>query len=306
MKVLILGYSKIVRKRVLSIFKEKKITLFVASKSYTQKIPGVKEQFQSYQYALKNCKPNLVYISLPNSKHFFWAKKSLSQKFNTIVDKPITFNEKQLKELIDISKKNKKILVESTFFNYHLQMRKVIKMYRSNSYKKIYAKFIIPKPNKENILMSKKLQGGILMDMGPYISSIPRLFNLKTILSKKVKIKKNKEKLITSIKFLIKFKEGRYNGIFEFGRKYKNQITISSKNKKSIVKRVFSPPDDQNLDLRLISKKGEKIFKLKKDNCFRNFLTEVLKLIKAKKYFFYYKRMSHDVIFRSNLIKKII
>ena len=306
MKVLILGYSKIVRKRVLSIFKEKKITLFIASKSYTQKIPGVKEQFQSYQYALKNCKPNLVYISLPNSKHFFWEKKSLSQKFNTIVDKPITFNEKQLKELIDISKKNKKILVESTFFNYHLQMRKVIKMYRSNSYKKIYAKFIIPKPNKENILMSKKLQGGILMDMGPYISSIPRLFNLKTILSKKVKIKKNKEKLITSIKFLIKFKEGRYNGIFEFGRKYKNQITISSKNKKSIVKRVFSPPDDQNLDLRLISKKGEKIVKLKKDNCFRNFLTEVLKLIKAKKYFFYYKRMSHDVIFRSNLIKKII
>ena len=27
--------------------------------------------------------------------------------------------------------------------------------------------------------MSKKFQGGVLMDMGPYISSIPRLFNLK-------------------------------------------------------------------------------------------------------------------------------
>jgi len=306
LKVLILGYSKIVRKRVLRIFKEKKITLFIASRSYVQKIPGVKKQFQSYEYALKKCKPNLVYISLPNSEHFFWAKKSLIRKFNTIVDKPITFNEKQLKELIDISKKNKKILVESTFFNYHLQIKKIIKMYKSNSYKKIYAKFIIPKPNKESILMSKKLQGGILMDMGPYISSIPRLFNLKTILSKKIKIKKNKEKLITSIKFLINFKEGRYNGIFEFGPKYKNQITISNKNKKTIVKRAFSPPDDQNLDLRLISKKSKKTVKLKKDNCFRNFLTEVLKVIKARKYSFYYKRMSHDVIFRSNLVKKII
>ena len=47
MKVLILGYSNIVRKRVLSVLKEKKITLFVASKSYKQKIPGIKKQFKS-------------------------------------------------------------------------------------------------------------------------------------------------------------------------------------------------------------------------------------------------------------------
>ena len=58
-------------------------------------------------------KPNLVYISLPNSEHFFWAKIP-DYKYNTIVDKPIVTNEKQLKELIDISK-NKKVLVESTF-----------------------------------------------------------------------------------------------------------------------------------------------------------------------------------------------
>ena len=144
------------------------------------------------------------------------------------------------------------------------------------------------------------------MDMGPYISSIPRLFNLKKILRKKIKIKKNKQKLITSIKFIINFKEGRYNGYFEFGGKYKNQISISNKNKKSIIKRVFSPPDDQNLNFRLISKKSEKTIQLKKDNCFKNFLNEVLKIIKEKKYFFYYKRMSEDVIFRSNLIKKVI
>ena len=32
--------------------------------------------------------------------------------------------------------------------------------------------------------MSKKLHGGVLMDMGPYISSILRLFNLKRLLKK--------------------------------------------------------------------------------------------------------------------------
>ena len=57
MKILILGYSNIVRKRVLSILKEKKITIFIASKSYKQKIPGIKKQYKSYENALKKSKP---------------------------------------------------------------------------------------------------------------------------------------------------------------------------------------------------------------------------------------------------------
>ncbi len=305
MKILILGYSNIVRKRVLSVFKEKKNSLFIASKSFKGKIPGIKKQFKSYEYALKKCKPSLVYISLPNSEHFFWAKRSLDYKYNTIVDKPITSNKNQLRELIDISKKNKKLLVESIFFNYHLQMKKIIKLHKYDNFKKIDSKFIIPKPDKKSLLMSKKFHGGVLMDMGPYISSIPRLFDLKTMLNKQIKIKKNKDGLIISIKFLINFKEGKYNGVFEFGGTYKNQIKISNKNKTSVINRVFSPPDNENLYLKLISKKNEKFLRLKKDNCFRNFFNEVLKILKDKKYNFYYDRMSDDITFRSNLIKKL-
>ena len=303
MKVLILGYSNIVKKRVLSILKEKKIKIFIASKSYKKKIPGIKGQFQSYEYALKKCKPNIVYISLPNSKHFEWAQKSLKHKYNTIIDKPITSNVKQLDELIKLSKKNKRLLVESTFFNYHIQIKKIIRMYKNDTYKKINAKFVIPEPDKKSILMSKKLQGGVLMDMGPYISSIPRLFNLKRLIKKRIKIKKNKDKLIMSIKFLMNFKEGDYNGFFKFGGKYKNQIIITNKKTKSFITRVFSPPYDENLILKSISKKKEKIIKFKKDNSFRNFFVEVLKIIKEKKFNFYYKRMRHDTVFRINLTK---
>ena len=306
MKVLILGYSNIVRKRVLDVLKEKKIKIFIASKSYKKKIPGIKKQFKSYKIALKQSKPNIVYISLPNSKHFEWAKKSLNYKYNTIIDKPITSNEKQLDELIELSKKNKKILVESTFFNYHIQMKKIIKMYKNDLHKKINAKFIIPTPSKKSILMSKKLDGGVLMDMGPYISSLPRLFNLKKLINKKVTIKKNKDKLIVSIKFLMSFEEGEYNGYFKFGGKYKNQITVSNKKTKSFITRAFSPPHDENLILKSISKNKEKIIKFKKDNCFKNFFLEVLKIKKQKRFNFYYERMRNDVTFRSNLSKKII
>ena len=306
MKVLVLGYSKIIRKRVLGVLKEKKVKILVASKSYKKKIPGITRQFQSYEQALKKGKPNIVYISLPNSKHFEWAKKSLNYKYNTIVDKPITSNEKQLDELVELSKKNKRLLVESTFFNYHLQMKKIIRMYRNDKHKRINVRFIIPKPDKKSILISKSLQGGVLMDMGPYISSIPRLFKLKKLINKKVNIIKNKDNLIISIKFLMSFKEGDYDGFFKFGGKYKNQIIVSNKKTKSFITRVFSPPHDEKLILNLISKKKKKMIKFKKDNCFKNFFTEVLKNIKEKRFDFYYERMKHDVIFRNNLNKKII
>ena len=144
------------------------------------------------------------------------------------------------------------------------------------------------------------------MDMGPYISSIPRLFNLKKLIKKRIKIKTNKDKLIMSIGFLMNFKEGDYKGFFKFGGKYKNQIIVDNKSTKSSIKRVFSQPYDENLILKSISKKKEKIIKFKKDNSFKNFFLEVLKIMKEKKFDFYFKRMRHDSVFRNNFNKKII
>ena len=141
------------------------------------------------------------------------------------------------------------------------------------------------------------------MDMGPYISSIPRLFKLKKLINKKIKITKNNDKLVISIKFSMSFKEGSYDGFFKFGGKYKNQIIITNKKTKSFITRVFSPPYDENLILKSISKKKEKMIKFKKDNSFRNFFVEVLKIIKEKKFNFYYKRMRHDSVFRTNFTK---
>lgn len=306
MKILILGYSKIVRKRVLSVLKKKKLKIFIASKTFKEKIPGINKQYKSYEDAIKKCKPNLVYISLPNSKHYFWAKKSLIAKCNTLVDKPITCTKKQLDNLINISRKNKKLLTEATYYNYHSQIRKIKKIYKRDKFKIINAKFIIPTPNKKNILLSKKFKGGALMDMGPYISSIPRIFNLKTIINKDVKVRENNNNLIISLKFLINFKEGKYNGVFQFGGKYRNEIVIKNQSKNSIIKRVFAPPDNENLFLKIKTNKNKKLIKFNKQNCFRNFFNEVIKNIKMNKYDFYYARMKHDCYFRCDLIKQVI
>ena len=75
MKVLIIGYSNIVRRRILNVFKEK-IELFIASKSHKNQIKGIKKQFKSYEIAIKKCRPNLVYISL-QIQNIFIGQKNL-------------------------------------------------------------------------------------------------------------------------------------------------------------------------------------------------------------------------------------
>ena len=52
--------------------------------------------------ALKNSDADIVYISLANSNHYFWAKKVLEAGFHLIVDKPITTNPGEVKKLINL------------------------------------------------------------------------------------------------------------------------------------------------------------------------------------------------------------
>ena len=84
------------------------------------------------------------------------------------------------------------MLVEATYFNYHSQIKKTKKLFNQKEKKIIEASFTIPMPKKNSILLSKKLGGGVLMDMGPYISSIPRLFKLTKVISKTISSRKIK------------------------------------------------------------------------------------------------------------------
>ena len=66
-------------------------------------------------------------ISLPNSLHYFWAKKSLEKNYHVIIDKPATLNFRQAKDLIKLAKKKRKLLSEAVVFQYHYQIDKSIK-----------------------------------------------------------------------------------------------------------------------------------------------------------------------------------
>ena len=105
-KILILGNSSFVRKRVLqSLKKIKNLEINLCSKSSKIHKDNL-VFFNDYKKAI-NSKPNIVYISLINKLHFKFAKFALEKNCNVIVDKPITKNFKLAKQLVEIAKKKK-------------------------------------------------------------------------------------------------------------------------------------------------------------------------------------------------------
>lgn len=302
-KILLIGYSSIARKRYINTFRKNKIPFCVASKSSKEKIKGAYKHFDDYNKALKQSHANIVFLSLPNSMHFYWSKKILKLGFHLIVDKPITTKKGELNQLILIARKKKLLLTEATFFNYHKQFEYLKKFTgKLNNVEQVLANFTIPMPKQKSILLSKNLHGGALMDMGPYAAAINRIFFKENLIQKNIVIKKNLKGLVISFDIYIKYETKIFIGTFRFGKEYENSLTVY-KNKGFIeINRVFSPPNDLELTVITNQNNRSKSIKIKKDNCFENFFLEFIKNLKEKKFEFYNNRMLKDEGFRLKLI----
>ena len=305
MKLLILGYSNVVKKKIIKSLIKSKTPFSLASKSFKKKLKYCEEQYTSYQTALSNSKADTVYVSLPNSMHYKYAKKALELNFNVIIDKPICSTSKELKKLIILSIKKNKLISEATFYNFHKQFKLLKKFIKKEKIFQIEANFLIPKPKKYNFRLSQNLGGGAWHDMSSYISSIVSLLIKSEIKKKSVFIKKE-NKIITFISFLIHFKNDiLYYGNFRFGASYKNQILIRSKNKEFIINRAFSPPDNQELDITINKENKKRSIKIKPDVSFENYL-KYFKKLKKKKYEWkgYLNNLEKDFLLRETIIKK--
>ena len=298
-KVLIIGYSSLVKRRIISTLIRNKISYDIASRSKKQKDTNAENWYHGYNNGINNSNADIAYISLPNSLHYYWAIKSLNKNFHTLIDKPATLNLKQLDKLIYTSKKKKKVLSESVFFNYHLQIQSTLDKIKKNKVKRVNANFLIPKPNKKSILLSNKLKGGVIMDMGPYIAAISRLF-FKSAPKKIIKNIVFKNKISSKIEIIFIYKDSFFIGKFSHDDQYKNFIEIYLSNKTIKLSRVFSPPAQENLKVLELNEKKNKS-KIFKDDAFEKYIKDVFKKIKEKKYNYYHSQMIFDVKIRESL-----
>jgi predicted dehydrogenase len=132
MKLAILGTGMIVQE-LLPVLWEEKIGVFCIlgterSRERTEKLAekfGIERTFYDYDELLKS-EADTIYIALPNNLHYEFGKKALLAGKNVIIEKPITTNIEELRELHSLSKKCGKILLEAMTIHYlpaFLQMK---------------------------------------------------------------------------------------------------------------------------------------------------------------------------------------
>ena len=287
---------------MLNFFLKKKIAFCIASKSSVMKHKKAYKWFDNYSKALNESNADIVYISLSNSLHYKWAKLALKKNYHVIVDKPITLKLKDSLKLVRIAKKKRKLLAESTFFNFHKQFETLYKLTNGKkNIKFINTNFIIPKPNKNSFRMSKNLGGGCLSDMGPYAAATSRLLGSGTLISIKSNVYKEKNGLITSFDIFCKFKNNHYFGYFSFDGEYKNNMILHTKNQNIELNNVFSPPSNKNLNILIKKNNILQIKKIKKDDTFKNFFKEVAIAIKKNNFKLFYEKIIFDAKIRDKI-----
>ena len=302
-KILFLGNSSFLQRRILPAVKKiEKLEILICSKS--SKINKEKKVYYNNYYKALSSKPDIVYVSLTNNLHFKMAKSALKKNCNVIVDKPITQNLIEAKKLIKIAKKKKLLLAEATVFNYHKAFKEVIKII-GNSRNIIHIQSNFNIPIIKNISQLRQTNGDNLMDMSPYAAAIIRLFFKKKF---KISIRKtfyNNTKLVKNFYIFCDSQKLTYFGNFGNEREYLSEVKFFSKKKIiSINHQAFALP--ANKKILLTVKENNKLIKINtlKDDAIKNFMNDVLKSIRNKKYENYYNNIFFDASIRDQLRKQ--
>lgn len=126
-----------------------------------------------------------IYIALPNHLHYSFAKQALENNKHVIIEKPITANAKELKDLIDIAKQKDLIIIEAMNIHY-LPAYQELKNYVNNigdpkiisfNYSQYSSRYNAFKEGNILPAFNYHKAGGALMDLNIYnIHGIVGLF----------------------------------------------------------------------------------------------------------------------------------
>ena len=288
MKILILGYSDIVRRKILpEVNSSKDISkIDIASRTIKEleNPKPVNKIFNNYLEAIEKSDAEIVYISLPNNLHFEYCISALNNKKNVIVDKPAILNINETDKIYDTAIQNKVFVSMSCVFNLHncwVKFNNLIDGSKSNGV--LYVDFTIPKLESDNIRLSKKLGGGAFNDMAIYASTAGLLFWNKN--AETVKIHRFDENGL-NLGFTVNANYGNGKemiGNFSFEKDYKNEVRFVDADSSYKYSRVFSPPPDFQTTVDVEENGNIKTINVGKDNTFRNYLNHISNNFNNKK-----------------------
>lgn len=174
----ILGCGKIAKKFAADLQLLPNANLYATSSRSFDKAKDFAEEFNfqkaygSYQEMVADKNVDIVYIATPHSFHLEHALLCLKNKKAVLCEKAFAINEKEVSQMIAVSKENKTFLMEAFWTRFNSAFLKVLDIIKSKElgelqHVKCDFKFFAPF-NKQHRLFNKNLGGGSLLDIGIY------------------------------------------------------------------------------------------------------------------------------------------
>ena len=262
MNILILGFSNLVRRRVLpALLDIDSVTgVDIASRHGVDnaQLPETWKGnlYADYSTALANTDAQLVYVSLVNSLHEQWAESALLAGKHLIIDKPAALSLTAAEHLASIAQKQDVCLAEATVFNHHPQYDAIQGMAAGTArYTRVNTAFSFPPFAAGDFRNFPELGGGALLDLGPYAAATSRLFftEAPNRVVCRINSRHPETGIETAFSILADFPDGgSYTGHFGFDTEYVNRLTVFGPGILVTLDRAYTtPPELENtIDIR--------------------------------------------------------
>ena len=127
--------------------------------------------FEGYQTMITSPEIDVVYLPLPPTLHFKWAKMALENGKHAYVEKPFTTSLEDTQVLLALARQKKLAVHENYMFIYHKQLKTVQDLISTGEIGKVRqyrVTFGFPRRAANDFRYNKALGGGALLDAGGY------------------------------------------------------------------------------------------------------------------------------------------
>jgi predicted dehydrogenase len=285
MKMLLLGYSDIARRRVLPALRRVGVSAVDIASRSTRTVPAEHlsgRLYADYDEALRNTEATIVYISTVNSMHKCWARKALEAGFHVLVDKPAFLTFQDTGELVELASRKGVCLAQAITFSYHPQIEAARRQFESGGSRPthIVAAFSFPPLPPANFRYRADLGGGALWDLGPYAANVGRIFFRDGPTDIIARTTERQDELETSFSVLTMYSGGRTClGSYGYTTGYINRLDVLGPEMTIGIDWAFSPPPDRALEITVRHRDEIRAIPIPANDAFALFFEDILTAI---------------------------
>lgn len=294
MEVLVVGWSDIVRRRVLpALGGIDQVSAVHLSTTYERANLGGVSAKAGRTYtgsdhldaALTACPSAVVYVSGTNASHVRRTLAALASGHDVIVDKPAFLDEAGRRACLDAAQSHGLLLAEATVWPFHEQVAELRRRLTDRGLRpeRIVSTFTIPVLAATNFRTQATLGGGVLSDMGAYAMSPGRIFGNTDLVDITGEItQRSADGLDLAFHMRAEYADDLLvDGTFSMNADYANQLELMGAGWAARLQPAFSSRADARLDVALTIGGVDHSFRVDPCDSFAEFLRAAIGAIAA-------------------------